>query len=294
MANKTIVDLETDLVKPYIDKVKSDAYKYGACNLLVYPYYYKSRTDNGLTYTVNSDGTVDISGSVTSGQTSNFYFSNNSVDAKTRLAAGTYRISGCPSGGSSTTYYIQVYDETDGNPVNIANDTGSGDTFTLTKESPIMVRFRAYSAAGSSVNGKTVKPMITPVSYTGGYVPYSGTNAQLTQDMLTNADNIASVKSGNLDLVHGNYTSGTAVTLTNWTGIRLLFINANGGDDRQGVYLTQCNAGNTGTTNCALVPIVPLQSSDLDISLSDTTLTFTPKGGFNGRYRYMILSDSNY
>ena len=67
MANKTIIDLETDLVKPYIDKTKT-AYlnninSLGCKNLL--PNRLLSEVVAGVTMTVNDDGTISLSGTST-------------------------------------------------------------------------------------------------------------------------------------------------------------------------------------------------------------------------------------
>ena len=66
---KTIVDLETDLVKPYIDaKDLAEAQTraiLGAHNLVPFPYFASSYTTNGITFTVNSDGTITANGTAT-------------------------------------------------------------------------------------------------------------------------------------------------------------------------------------------------------------------------------------
>ena len=73
----------------------------GSKNLLKYPYYSSSYTGNGVTFTVNEDGTVLVNGTATA-QT-HFYCSANSFT----LPEGTYTISGTRQGGSrSTDVYI--------------------------------------------------------------------------------------------------------------------------------------------------------------------------------------------
>ncbi len=69
-------------------------------NLLTYPYVDNSKTMNGITYTVNSDGSVIANGTATSASV--FYF--NGADL---LPNCDYVLSGCPEGGGSSKYRIQ-------------------------------------------------------------------------------------------------------------------------------------------------------------------------------------------
>lgn len=59
-----------------------------------------SRTHNGITFTVNSDGTVTANGTATA----NAYIQVASIPANSELFDGSYRLCGCPTGGSRATY----------------------------------------------------------------------------------------------------------------------------------------------------------------------------------------------
>lgn len=61
-----------------------------------------SRTVNGVTFTVNADGTVSASGTATA----NAYIQIAAIPADGGLFDGTYRLSGCPEGGSRSTYAL--------------------------------------------------------------------------------------------------------------------------------------------------------------------------------------------
>ena len=59
-----------------------------------------SRTVNGITFTVNADGTVTASGTATA----NAYIQVASIPADGELFDGSYRLCGCPEGGSRQSY----------------------------------------------------------------------------------------------------------------------------------------------------------------------------------------------
>ena len=87
-------------------------------NLIPYPYVNQPTTITGITFTYNSDGTVTADGTATSNVYNWIIPSQSGIS----FAAGKYTMSGCPSGGSTTTYYLS-----DGNSL---NDTGNGSRTT--------------------------------------------------------------------------------------------------------------------------------------------------------------------
>lgn len=156
------------------DNIDSVISANGAKNLL--PNTGTSNVNNSITYTVNSDGSVSTSGTVESGY-SYFFINNHSLSLK----AGTYHLSGTPS-GLGTGAYIYIY----GNGAEIARDNGSGADFTLSSyitEMDVLLRVNS----GINVTGQTFKPMITlasqPNSDYAHYVPYAMTNRELTGNL---------------------------------------------------------------------------------------------------------------
>lgn len=70
-------------------------------NLLKYPYYNTTKTISGITFTDNGDGTITANGTATATVS---YF----LDSEFNYIGGiTYTISGCPKGGSNSTYKIK-------------------------------------------------------------------------------------------------------------------------------------------------------------------------------------------
>ncbi|MCM1270145.1 MAG: hypothetical protein NC247_05900 [Ruminococcus flavefaciens] len=84
-----------------------------------------SKTQNGVTFTVNADGTVSVSGTATAGVT--LPIGQVKVE-KDR----TYALSGCPAGGSSLTYRLDARYYKNGTITTIGStlDIGEGTVVT--------------------------------------------------------------------------------------------------------------------------------------------------------------------
>lgn len=142
----------------------------GGKNLLPYPYDNTTRTNNGVTYTDNGDGTITANGTATAYSDFNC---QSRTDTKTpfTLADGTYIINGCPEGGSSTTYRILVGITQNGSWKTIAADSGNGATFTYNSSmGNLGVVIAVYN--GATVNNVTFKPMIRYATMDASWQPY--------------------------------------------------------------------------------------------------------------------------
>lgn len=119
-------------------------------------------------YTKNSDGTINVTKSTnTIGQVN--------MQQAFRGETGTYIISGCPSGGSSTTYEMLVQSGDSGDTV-LGRDYGEGATVSLTKGTNY--QFKVVVRANQTLSNKLFKPMISVEG--GDYQPYALSNANLT------------------------------------------------------------------------------------------------------------------
>jgi hypothetical protein len=136
-------------------------------NLLVFPYYSSSFTSNGVTFTVGSDGSVSTSGTA-SGDV-DFYIASSSNGPW--LNSGlSYTLSGCPSGGSTSTYYMRH------SAYPTAADTGGGATFTASASGkpaqPIIIRIKS----GANMNNLVFKPQLELGPTATSFEPYEGTD----------------------------------------------------------------------------------------------------------------------
>lgn len=119
-----------------------------------------STTVYGVTYTVNEDFSITTSGEY-QGRSSIFIASY-----LVTLRAGTYILTGCPSGGSYSDYVLRIENS---QSQRIALDTGNGNVFTLTKDQPVICRIYVYSQNGV---GKTFYPMVRMVDSDPAYEPF--------------------------------------------------------------------------------------------------------------------------
>lgn len=161
----------------------------GAVNLLENKASDYVSSVSGLTFTVNDDKSVTVS--ATSGTYPFTVLSNTSVtinsDACDYLKDGnSYRLSGCPSGGSGSTYYLAIYQS------GVVDKSDKGDGYVFTKTASMTSVLINISIRQNTVfeSALTFYPMIAPVEYNGDYVPYAKTNRQLTNETDALMDNI--------------------------------------------------------------------------------------------------------
>lgn len=137
-------------------------------NILENYYAGQQVINNGITYTINGDGTVTANGTATD-KSGIIYYSTN---YNKKLQKGTYTLSGSV-GGASSTYriifgdYEKEYHSIDG-----------GTTFTLSDDTYYYITIRIYK--GTTVNNLVFKPMIEKGTQATTYEPY--------QENITNID----------------------------------------------------------------------------------------------------------
>ncbi len=136
-------------------------------NLIVYPFYQTTLTNNGITFTDNGDGTVTANGTATA--LARFRPAHTKAPGLLWLEPGTYTASGCPSGGDDDGYRFEVWDN-DAN-ARLVNDTGNGAVFTLTAGTH--VRFSLLVASGLTVSKLTFKPQLEKGSVGTAFVKYA-------------------------------------------------------------------------------------------------------------------------
>lgn len=121
---------------------------------------------NGIIYIVQDNGEVIITGTASS---TSFWA------VKFTIPAGTYIINGCPSGGGTSTYRIDVRYSSAGALVSsILPDTGTGTTFTISEPLTAYLHIRVNSGYSVPSAGLKFSPMIRLSSVTDpSFAPYS-------------------------------------------------------------------------------------------------------------------------
>jgi len=117
-----------------------------------YPFYINTKTENGLSYTVSEDGTINISGTATAN--TNFHILYNYS-----LKKGTYYMSGLPKNISGQSFRFAV-DEMQ-TWVRLANDLGTGAYMKL--DEPKTIQFYLVVEKGKVLENVAFKPSFVNV-----------------------------------------------------------------------------------------------------------------------------------
>ena len=176
---------------------------------------------NGITFTVNDDGSVKVSGTATGG--------NATFAAKITLKPGKYTLTGAVNASK----YIQLY--LAASPwTTIGYDTGNGLTFTITAEATYNCQLVLNN--GTTGDDSVFYPMIRLASDTDAtYQPYAMTNKELTDALavtdLSSAASFGSLLSGKLTSsnkkvikygkiveIYAEFTPNTNISLGAWSG----------------------------------------------------------------------------
>ena len=136
-------------------------------NLISYPYLMTTMTVNGITFTDNGDGTVIADGTATADATFRMsYF--------TVKKGVTYYLSGCPKGGSKSTFYFWLR----GYDVDIGNGLKIAPTYDFTNNFEIVIK------QGAVVNNLIFKPQFEIGITATDFEPYT---APKTTNLLLDA-----------------------------------------------------------------------------------------------------------
>lgn len=134
-------------------------------NLIPYPYAETTKTINGITFTVNGDGSITVNGTAVA--RSSFALSTSNNEYSMSLASDkNFYFSGCPSGASDSTFLLTIQDISYNQTV---TDRGNGVSF-VTKYTKYYVFITIYE--GFTANNLVFKPMLNYGSSALPYEPY--------------------------------------------------------------------------------------------------------------------------
>ena len=154
-----ITDSDNGKIQDMMIYGKSNQNKTKGKNLLKYPYIETTKLSNGITFTDNKDGSINVSGTGTETAYYNLY--SNSDGKRLTLASGTYKL--VAKGRSKCNVFVN-------NGVNSAKNEG---TFTITDGHNDVWCF-IEAPKGLAIN-ETIYPMIQLASSTDeSYEPYTG------------------------------------------------------------------------------------------------------------------------
>lgn len=122
-----------------------------------------STTINGVAFTINEDKSITLNGTATNSIIANLLtgqYNDNNATSPLIIPDNitNYRLSGCPSGGSWSTYKLDIYAED--NEL-IATDLGEGANIQKESDTILnLLRVRIIVYAGAVLNNVTFYPMI--------------------------------------------------------------------------------------------------------------------------------------
>lgn len=219
--NTTVVGSGSDIQINAADKDKVDWVSnsiLGAKNLNSTPYYHASRTINYVAWTINADGSVTANGTASGGNSNFTCHSRNMELNKLVLPNGKYILSGCATGGSSTTWEISLERTYNGSAETIATNMEGDTEFTLNGDDYsadcVQVQLILRVRNNQQANNITFYPMIRLANDTDAtWKPYAETNKELTDNKVSWVNN-GLIGAKNLNSYPFNQTTRTASRIT--------------------------------------------------------------------------------
>lgn len=159
-------------------------------NLISFPYFSSMiSTNNGVTFTVNNDGSITANGTATAN--AYFWVANNKYIEK-----NSYTLSGCPKDGGNSKYAVGIRFQKNNTNVKDFRDYGNGNSFENSS-----IDYDDYDIYILIVNGQTVdnlvfNPMFEVGNVAHQYEPTTESNATLKNEVISLNQSLAEFKHG--------------------------------------------------------------------------------------------------
>lgn len=141
-------------------------------NNFAYPYYISSDTNNGVTLTINSDGSISLSGTASAALNLVLQTSDSGLGLMMSTMFKSFQGSNLIlSGGVNSGIYLQLNDTA--SSTSVAVDTGSGAEFNSASIANTSWNISLKINNGTNCNGKTVYPMIRVSGASSTWEAYS-------------------------------------------------------------------------------------------------------------------------
>ena len=172
-----------------IDDVYKTMGEMGAKNLIPYPYYETTHTENGVTFTDNGDGTVtaNTGGSASTGSATFFCGNPNNVSNLIKLDKNkTYIFSDTTHSGIANNCVVGIRYFAEGVVPSTTSGTNAScnesNNWQVTVTNAVYAYVYVYVWSGKTVSNITLKPLLRLAADTDNtYQPYAKTNKELTE-----------------------------------------------------------------------------------------------------------------
>ena len=216
---KDYADSKVAELKGYVQKtftptaLLKDTVGWTGKNLIPYPYHENTKTKNGIIFTDNGDGTITANGTATANAV--FYtFNLNTGKNLIALESDYYKMTGCPTNGDSSSYYLSCTKYINGTYNKTLKDTGNGVEIIADEDNGV------YGVAINIISGTTVEnltfyPMLRQADIADDtWEPYHESVEeeieQLTDDVSELSTNITDI-SAKITTVKATYDEDTAL-----------------------------------------------------------------------------------
>lgn len=257
-ANIALADTITSEAKALKEAFTNQSKVNGAVNMM--PITATSQVINGITWTIDEDGTITATGSVSEGA-NNSQLTISNLNGK--ISDGRYRLTGCPSGGADNKYYLYI--NTNGDTSGRRRDSGNGTTLNYTNDSSNTVYIRIYPGVTTPL---VFKPMISIPSMNlqyDDYVPYAKSNKELTEDVDGLVSNL-----GNVKKIAKSIAKNTSATITFSGADRFILLVTHA--DLESLNYIGFGGASASATSLVNITTPP---NDLVITESANTITIT-------------------
>lgn len=155
--------------------------------------YGKTYTSKGVTFTLNDDNSISLSGTNDNTDQSHCrLILNNALSYITDFCDGKHILSGISSPGGTGKWTMSAYVSGGYNQI----DSGSGVLLTTPSSGVTNIFIDIAVAKGVNTNGGIIRPMIRHIDFDESYVPYAPTNRELyTGEIITSTGYGANVDS---------------------------------------------------------------------------------------------------
>lgn len=204
-----------------------------------------TQTINGVTFTVNADGSVKVNGTATANTFLTFPFV---------LPIGEFILTGCPASGGYGNYLAKITDRQGSAITGIADDTGSGSTFT--NSSALDVQYSIRIANGYTASNVVFKPMLryateADPTFEPYYIPLKDGKFDRAEQRVLGAKNLLLPDKATSQTVSGvtfTVNADGSIKANGTATAQILFEVSRIYDTIENVILNGCPSGGSTTT----------------------------------------------